>query len=141
MFVQPVMRPDQQVESGTVWNRRKDEWWLSKPTVSEAAADVQLGAGKSRLFQRGLAFLAGPGPGPAQVSVLALVLFRRRAEHASEYVLVQPRLAALRHVAQQAGQRAARSPSAPEDPERQEVKKKKKKKWSWSQWRFCLNRS
>lgn len=54
---------------------------------------------------------------------LVLVLVLSGPEHAPEDLLIQPGLTALRHIAQQGGQRASRPPSAPENPERQKIKK------------------
>lgn len=79
-------------------------------------AFIQLGGLRSRpgsLLQRGQVFLAGP----AVAQALVLVLVLNGPKHASEDLLIQPGLAALRHIAQQANQRAARSPPAPENPE------------------------
>lgn len=51
------------------------------------------------------------------VNFLLLVPVVHCPENTSEDFLIEPRLAAPRHIAQQANQRAARSPPAPENPE------------------------
>lgn len=107
-------------------------FFLLSPTICKASALVQLGVAGSkprRLSQRGRASLAALGPVLVLVIfsvhvlvlilVLVLVLVLSRPEHSSEDFLVQPRLAALRHVAQQTSQRAARPPSAPKNPEKE----------------------
>ena len=106
---------------------------LCLPTVREAAAVIQHGGaaepGPGGLIQ-GRALRAAPGPVlislvfPVQVldlvlvPVPVLVVVQPRPEHASEDFLIQPGLAALRDVAQEASQRTARPPPAPENSER-----------------------